>query len=89
MSATAVVCRELVELVTGYLEGSLTPARRDAVEAHLLGCDNCSEYVEQMRAVIAVQAAGANPASPQESDLPPGMLDGLLAAFRARGTSSR
>lgn len=89
MSVTAVVCRELVELVTGYLEGSLSPARREAVETHLLACGNCSEYVEQMRVVIAVQAASANAATPQESDLPAGMLDGLLAAFRARGTSSR
>ena len=89
MSDTAVVCQELVELVTGYLEGALTPARRRAVEAHLLGCGNCSAYVEQMRTVIALQAAGVTATAPRESDLPAGMLDGLLLAFRARGRSSR
>jgi anti-sigma factor RsiW len=44
-----VVCKELVELVTDYLEAELDDATRDRVEAHLAGCPHCSAYVEQMR----------------------------------------
>ena len=48
-SRREVVCREFVEVVTDYLEGSL-PAREAArLEAHLRSCDGCTEYIEQMR----------------------------------------
>jgi anti-sigma factor RsiW len=51
-----IACRELVELVTDYLEGALAEARRLAVDAHLAGCPGCAAYVEQMRQTI--RAAG-------------------------------
>jgi len=46
------VCRQVVELVTGYLEGELP--RRDArrFERHLLDCADCARYLEQMRVTI-------------------------------------
>jgi anti-sigma factor RsiW len=46
-------CRELVELVTDYLEGVLDPSRLAALDAHLAGCDGCGTYVEQMRRTVA------------------------------------
>jgi anti-sigma factor RsiW len=45
-------CRELVELVTAYLEGALSLADRMRFESHLSGCDHCSTYLEQMRLTI-------------------------------------
>ncbi len=45
-------CRDLVEIVTDYLEGMLEPAMASAVEAHLRLCDGCEEYLAQMRATI-------------------------------------
>ena len=45
-------CRELVELVTAYLEGDLSAGERKRFEAHLSGCDGCTMYVEQMRRTI-------------------------------------
>lgn len=45
-------CRELVELVTNYLEGALPPAERARFEAHLAGCFKCGNYLEQMRQTI-------------------------------------
>ena len=44
-------CRELVELVTAYLEGALSSGERKRFDAHLAGCDGCTTYVEQMRAI--------------------------------------
>ncbi len=49
-----VVCREAVELVTDYLEGALTARDRARFEAHLAGCEHCSEYLAQMRVTIAL-----------------------------------
>ncbi len=48
-----VVCRQVVELVTDYLEGALPGQLRDAVERHLRLCPPCVVYVEQMRTTTA------------------------------------
>ena len=45
-------CRELVELVTAYLEGALSLENRMRFETHISGCDGCTTYVEQMRLTI-------------------------------------
>jgi anti-sigma factor RsiW len=42
-------CRELVELVTDYLEDRLSLRDRARFEAHLSDCEYCATYVEQMR----------------------------------------
>ncbi len=70
-------CRELVELVTDYLERSLTPEERMRFEEHLLICEGCSAYVDQLRKTIEVVGAL------QEDSIPLQMRDNLLAAFRA------
>jgi anti-sigma factor RsiW len=69
-------CRELVELVTDYLEGKLARDDRTRFEMHLCYCDGCHTYLDQIRAVK--QAAGRV----AESAIDPGARDALLAAFR-------
>jgi anti-sigma factor RsiW len=46
------VCQEMVELVTSYLEGALTRSQRKRFEAHIAGCEHCTEYLHQMRLTI-------------------------------------
>ncbi len=48
------VCIELVELVTDYLEGALPRSARRRFESHLAHCPHCTEYVSQIRATISV-----------------------------------
>ena len=48
-----IACRELVEIVTDYLEGALDPAMTAAVERHLEVCPHCDRYIEQMRETIS------------------------------------
>jgi predicted anti-sigma-YlaC factor YlaD len=74
-------CQEVVELVTDYLEGALGPEERALFEEHLELCDGCKWYVEQIRVTIA--AVGRI----DESDVPPELREGLLAAFRERKRS--
>jgi Putative zinc-finger len=45
-------CRELVELVTAYLENVLSVEDRMRFETHISGCDGCTTYLEQMRMTI-------------------------------------
>ena len=46
------VCQQAVELVTGYLEGSLSRSARRRFEAHLAGCPHGTEYLAQRRETI-------------------------------------
>jgi predicted anti-sigma-YlaC factor YlaD len=45
-------CQELVELVTDYLEGALSPVDTARFEDHIGRCGACSIYLEQMRQAI-------------------------------------
>ena len=56
MTARAMTCQELVELVTDYLEDTLPDEERARFEAHLALCPGCVTYLEQMRQTI--QLAG-------------------------------
>jgi anti-sigma factor RsiW len=47
-------CRELVELVTDYLDGALPPDRQAEVVAHLEGCEGCLRYLAQLQATRQV-----------------------------------
>jgi hypothetical protein len=62
-------CKELVELVTDYLDGVLPPELKDKFQAHLAGCDGCVEYVRQIGLTIgALQEADLHATSrPQAS----------------------
>jgi len=46
------VCQDLVELLTDYLEGACDVATVQSLEAHLDGCPDCREYVAQFRSTI-------------------------------------
>src|SRR5699024_996175 len=46
------VCREVVELVTIYLDESLGEPDRSELQTHLDGCPHCSTYLDQIKATI-------------------------------------
>ncbi|HSC51039.1 MAG TPA: zf-HC2 domain-containing protein [Gaiellaceae bacterium] len=69
-------CQELVELVTGFVEGALAPDERERIERHLDTCDGCRTYVEQMRQVIELTGRLTL------DDVPPEAERALLEAFR-------
>ena len=52
MSTAELTCKELVEIVTDYLEDRLPPAERQRFEQHLLACEGCANYLDQMRQTI-------------------------------------
>ncbi|GAB4436068.1 MAG: hypothetical protein OHK0015_27470 [Chloroflexi bacterium OHK40] len=47
-------CRELVELVTDYLEQALPAPERARFDAHLAACEGCRDYLDQIRRTIGV-----------------------------------
>lgn len=71
------VCRQVVELLTAFLEGALTPEERRRVQAHLDVCGNCMRYLEQMRQTVGfLRGLGANGVTPE-------ITQDLLVKFRA------
>ena len=70
-------CRELVELVTEYLEETMAPAERARLETHLAGCRPCRHYLDQMRSTINMVGQ-----IPEESVTPEAQAE-LLNVFRA------
>ena len=72
-----VTCQQFVELVTEYFEGALKADTMSRVEEHLVMCDWCVTYVDQMRATIASLRELGEERSPE----PP---DPVLAILRAR-----
>ena len=50
-------CKELVELVTDYLEGALSTDERERFEAHLAICPPCVEYIAQIQRTIGAVGA--------------------------------
>ena len=69
-------CRELVELVTAYLEGDLSSGERKRFDAHLSACDGCTMYVEQMRRTIELTGTLRLEDFSREAE------EALLGAFR-------
>ena len=64
-----VTCREFVELVTDYWEGALPEERMELVEEHLVICDSCKTYLEQMEATVeALPRAGDREPVPAETE---------------------
>jgi len=68
-------CQEVVELVTAYLEDALDPVDRERFEEHLVFCDGCENYLEQMRTTIRLTGR-------VEDELPARLRAELLEAFR-------
>jgi anti-sigma factor RsiW len=76
VSPEYLTCQELVELVTEYFEGALSPADRSRFEEHVMSCPPCRAYLEQMQETIRL--LGSIP----EETVSPEAEEALLFAFR-------
>jgi predicted anti-sigma-YlaC factor YlaD len=76
-----VTCKQFVELITDYFEGTLSSRTLSQVEEHLVLCDSCVSYAEQMRAtVLALRSLRER----QELE-PPAAVISVLRAKRGSG----
>lgn len=77
-TTSELTCREMVAVVTDYLEGQIRDVERQAIEGHLGDCPGCGEYVRQMRLTIAaLRGLGAR------ETMFPTTRNELLGAFEA------
>jgi anti-sigma factor RsiW len=76
MSIRELTCKELVEVITDYLEDRLPADRRLSFEEHVAFCSWCQTYLDQIRETIRVTG------TLREEDLSPRTRDTLLDVFR-------
>jgi anti-sigma factor RsiW len=69
-------CKEVVALVSDYLEDALPRRVRRRVEQHLAICDGCTTYLEQMRETVRLTGMLT------EEQIPEEQKQRLLDAFR-------
>jgi predicted anti-sigma-YlaC factor YlaD len=79
-AADEIACQQFVELVTDYFEGALGPQTVNQVEEHLVMCDWCVIYAEQMESTVASLGELKDHEAAEPSDA-------LLTALRARTQS--
>lgn len=70
-------CRQVVELMTDYLEGVLSAVERARFEEHIAGCDGCRAYLQQLRTTRRVLGRLA------DEPVPAAVERELLEAFRS------
>ena len=68
-------CREVVELLAQYLEGSLPDESRQALEAHLEVCQDCRTYASSYKTTIELARAAC---ASDEATVPDDLLDAIL-----------
>jgi anti-sigma factor RsiW len=73
-----VVCVDGVAVLMDYLEGVLSPADRDAVEAHVASCPRCVAFVESYRQTPRILRTATAAAIPRE------LADSLRAFLESR-----
>lgn len=78
MNRDEVRCREVVGVLSDYFEGALPVQQRAALEQHLLMCEGCTNYVDQMRTSIRLTGRL------QEEDVPAPVMEKVLQMFRER-----
>ena len=76
MSTEPMDCRDLVELVTAYLDGSLDPDTRARFDLHLLDCDGCDHYLQQFRVTVSTLGKAG------DDDVDPAFRSRLMESFR-------
>jgi anti-sigma factor RsiW len=76
VTSRPMTCREVIDLLTDYVEDALPEQERRRVEAHLASCDGCTTYLEQVRETIRLTGMLT------EEQIPDAERDRLLDAFR-------
>ena len=78
-------CRELVEFLAEYVEGTLPVQQRDAFEEHLRVCPPCVDYMKMYRATIELGKAACSGTAGAPPPMPPELKRAILEA-RQKGT---
>ncbi len=77
---TFITCRELIDFLMDYLDGTLPPDRRQEFQRHLGVCPSCIAYLEGYKSTIRLGKSALAPTDDPAADKAP---EGLLRAIKA------
>jgi anti-sigma factor RsiW len=78
-----IVCVSGVELLMEYMEGTLSPDVRAAIEAHVAGCPRCEAFIASYREVPRIVRDATR------IEMPADLEASLLSALRAARSAAR
>ena len=70
-------CKELVELLSAYLDDALELGDRDRLERHLERCSGCRSHLRQFQLMLDAMSAVPGPT------IEPPYLDELIRVYKA------
>ncbi|CAN5581762.1 hypothetical protein BH09PLA1_BH09PLA1_04980 [soil metagenome] len=81
-----ITCRELIDFLDDYIDGTMSAPQRRAVHEHLRVCRDCVNYLNSYRATIALgRDAFADKHAPIPNDIPRELVRAMLAARGSTG----
>ncbi len=78
-----ITCRELIDFIADYLDGTLPPEFRHEFDRHLTVCPPCVAYLDGYKKTIAIGKAALKPSDePATGQVPEGLLHAIRTARR-------
>lgn len=71
-------CREVVDLLSDYLADELSQEDVAGIRSHLLGCPNCTKFLDSLKTTVTWTH------KLREEDVPPEVVDRLQAFLRSK-----
>lgn len=73
-------CNEFIDFLIDYYEGNLPDDRRQMFEKHMSVCPDCVSYLDSYKETVElVKDAAADAESELYDDVPPGLIEAILA----------
>jgi len=76
-----VTCRELIDQLDAYVDGSLPDEQRAQLDAHFSICPDCAAYLRNYQQTIAMgRAVFADANAPVPDEVPKELMNAILAS---------
>ena len=80
-----ITCRELIDFIAGYLDGSLGGAPRSEFERHLRVCPSCRDYLDSYRRTVSLGKDALAPTDEPAPGVPESLIKAICAARSKQG----
>lgn len=80
-----ITCRELIDFIAAYLDGTLEPGPRAEFERHLDVCPPCRAYLDSYRETIRLSKLAMAPSDQPAAGVPESLVKAICAARSKRG----
>ena len=77
-------CRDFVEFLMEYVDGTLGATERDVFEGHIGDCPPCRHYLETYRETVRLGHSVCDPDAEVPPEVPEELVAAILAARRSR-----